>query len=755
MADSFGVRMGLEGEREFKKALNEINQSFKVLGSEMNLVTSQFDKNEKSIESLSAANEVLNKEIDTQKDKIETLRKALDNASTSFGQNDKRTQSWQVQLNNAQADLNKLEKELKENNTALENTAEEMNDAEREAKHFDDALEESAKTASNASDKFSRLRSVVGGIGKALGTTMMAVGTAAIGAAASLTKMTVDAAANADDILTTATVTGMTTDALQAYSYAANLVDVSLETMTGSMAKNIKSMSNAAQGSKKYAAAYAKLGVSVTDANGQLRNSEDVYWETIDALGKVSNETERDALAMQLFGKSAQELNPLIAQGSKGIAELTKEAKAMGAVMSEDTLKKLGAFDDSMQRLKQGAGAAKNMLGTVLLPQLQMLADDVVSHLGEFTSGLQEANGDWSKISDVIGNTIGSLTTKLVDYLPDFVELGMDIIGSIGKALLDNLPTIIDAAISIVITLLQGIIDALPKVTDGALQLILALLQGIIDNLPALVKGAVQMVAALVTGIGEALPELIPAIIEAIILIVDTLVNNADKLLEAAFAIITGLAQGLINALPKLIEALPQLITSIITFITNNLPEIIAMGIELTVQLAAGLIQAIPQLVAAIPQIITAIIFGLGKAAEPIGETGMNIVKGLWDGICSMASWINEKVSGFVGGLVDDVKGVLGIHSPSTVFSGIGDNMAKGLGNGFEEQMRKVSDDINTAIPTDFETNANIRTSAGNKVIKSIIEHTGIIRVEGVQNSGDLSSVVDIIINQLRQEVRV
>ena len=98
MADSFGVKMGIEGEKEFKNALKEINAAFKVLGSEMNLVTSQFDKNEKSIESLTSKNEVLNKEIDTQKEKVETLRSALENASDSFGEADKRTQAWQVQL---------------------------------------------------------------------------------------------------------------------------------------------------------------------------------------------------------------------------------------------------------------------------------------------------------------------------------------------------------------------------------------------------------------------------------------------------------------------------------------------------------------------------------------------------------------------------------------------------------------------------------------------------------------------------------
>ncbi|MEG2014061.1 MAG: phage tail protein, partial [Anaerovoracaceae bacterium] len=106
MADNFGLKIGVEGEKDFKKALSDINQQFKVLGSEMKLATSQFDKNESGVQSLTAKNEVLTKQIDTQKSKIETLRSALQNASDSFGENDKRTQQWVIALNNAEAELN-------------------------------------------------------------------------------------------------------------------------------------------------------------------------------------------------------------------------------------------------------------------------------------------------------------------------------------------------------------------------------------------------------------------------------------------------------------------------------------------------------------------------------------------------------------------------------------------------------------------------------------------------------------------------
>ncbi len=752
MANNFGLKIGVEGEKEFKKALADINQSFKVLGSEMKLVESEFSKNENSVQSLTAKNEVLTKQIDAQKEKIETLRKALENASDSFGENDRRTQQWAVQLNNAQAELNNMERELKSNEKALDGVADEFDDAEKQADQFGDELKDAGDKADDAGGRFQKLGGVLKGIGTAMGTAFVAVGAAAVGAAKALTDMTVDAAAYADEILTMSTVTGMSAESLQAYKYAAELVDVSMETLTGSMAKQVKSMANARDGSAKFADAYAKLGVSVADSNGQLRDSETVYWETIDALGKISNETERDALAMQIFGKSARELNPLIAQGSEGISALTEEAKRMGAVMSEDSLNALGKFDDSVQRLKAGAGAAKNAMGTILLPQLQTLADDGVSLLGDFTRGLNEAGGDFSKISDVIGNTIGGIADMILENLPKIMEVAVDIVMALINSITDNLPLIIDVASSVIFTLLQGLVDALPQITQGAVQLVMSLVDGIIDNLPMIVQAAIDMIITLALGIADALPELIPSIIEAIILIVDTLLANMDKILEAAFAIIAGLAEGLLNALPRLMEALPQIITTIIEFITSNLPAIIEMGITLIVQLAAGLIQAIPQLLAALPQIIAAIVSGLGSAVGSVMQIGIDIVKGLWEGIKSMGKWLSDAVGNFFGGIVSGVKGLLGIHSPSTVFAGIGSNMGEGIGIGFLDAMNGVEKDMQKAIPTEFDVNATVN---GKGNADRTVNHTGVIRVEGVNNQNEMTSVVDIIINQLRGEVRI
>lgn len=736
MADNFGLKIGVEGEKEFKNALRDINQSFKVLGSEMKLVSSQFDNNEKSVESLTARNTVLNKEIDTQKDKISTLEKALQNASDSFGENDKRTQAWAIQLNNAKAELNGMERELKQNEKALDGVADEFDDAEKQADQFGDEVKKTANTAEDAGGKFQKLGGILKGVGAAMATVFVALGSAAIGAAKSLSDMTVGAAAYADEIITMSSVTGMSTESLQAYKYAADLVDVSLDTLTGSMSKQIKSMDAARDGNTKMQEAYNSLGVSVENADGSLRNSDDVYWETIDALGKMSEGAERDALAMQIFGKSAQELNPLIAQGSAGIKALTEEAKQMGAVMSDEQLMSLGKFDDSVQRLKAGSDAAKNALGMVLLPQLQSLADDGTTLLGDFTRGLNEAGGDFGKISEVIGSTIGGIADMILANMPQVLEVALSIVTSIGGAIMQNLPMLIDTASQIIFTLLQGLISALPQITEGALQLILALVDGIIANLPALVQAALTLIVTLATGIGEALPQLIPSIIEAVILIVETLLANMDKILDAAFAIIEGLATGLLNALPKLIEALPKIIETIISFITNNLPKIIEMGIKLIVQLAVGLVQAIPQLVAAIPQIIAAIIGGLGKAVGSVFEIGKNIVTGLWEGIKSLGSWIADKVRGFFSGIVDGAKNLLGIHSPSTVFAGIESNMGEGIGVGFEKAMSGVEKDMLNAIPTEFNVGADVNMSGKNmSVMRNNTSQPFVLSIQNFYNN--------------------
>lgn len=144
----------------------------------------------------------------------------------------------------------------------------------------------------------------------------------------------------------------------------------------------------------------------------------------------------------------------------------------------------------------------------------------------------------------------------------------------------------------------------------------------------------------------------------------------------------------------------PDMITRFVAYATEKLPEVLKLGVQLIVSLVKGLAQNLPELLRGTLALVDAIISAFLDSLPDIIEVGKDIVRGLWEGIKAMASWIGDKVSGFVGGLVDGVKGVLGIHSPSRVFAGIGQNMALGLGQGFEKQMQSVTAGIQNAIPT-------------------------------------------------------
>ena len=817
MSDNFGLKIGLEGEREFKKSLSEINQSFKVLGSEMKLVESQFDKNDNSIQALTARNDVLQKSIDAQKGKIEVLRSALENAAKSFGENDKRTQAWQIQLNQAQAELNKMERELQNNNKALENADKGFDKAEKSADEFGDEVESAAKQADDSSKKFEALGGVCKAVGAAIVAAFAAVSAAAVAAGKALVDMTREGAKYADSVLTESAVTGIATDKLQEYMYAAELVDVSTDTLTKSMAKQIKSMKSAADGSKSYVEAYEKLGVSVTDANGNLRDSDTVYWELIDALGKLENETERDALAMTILGKSAQELNPLIIAGADTMQELGEKAREAGYVIGEDMLKAYGSLDDQIQYLNVGATAAKNALGTVLLPILTDLATEGVSLLGEFTNGVKDANGDLNKIGEVFGEILPKAIDVVMKYVPVILDLIATVIKSIGKAIVDNLDLIVDSASEIILSILNGLIAGLPKIAEGALKLIITLVKGIIDNLPQILKAAIQVVVTLATGIAKALPELIPTIVKVVVEMCRTLIDNLPLILDAALQLVMGLVEGILNAIPELIAALPSIIIAIVDFIISAIPQIIDAGIKLLISLVealptiiAAIVEAIPkiidgiinavleaipliidagvkllialvqnlptiimtiieaiptiissvinallgnidklimagvtlftsiitnlptiiiEIVKAIPKIIVGIVEGFGKGIGQMVEIGANLVKGLWEGIKSLASWIWEKVSGWASDLWDGIKNFFGIHSPSKKMAFIGDMLMQGLAGGIDHSagavidsandmktdLNSVFDELNadlSAAPTDYNITKSVKGAA-------------------------------------------
>ncbi len=598
----------LEGEKEYRSACKDINTSLREISSEMKLATAEFDDNANSAEALTRKQEVLKKQLEEQAKKVAAAEAALKKMKEAgVDPTDAAFQKMQTNLNNTKAEMVKTEKQIASISSELK----------------------SSKV------NWEAVGDTVGKVGKAFGTALAALGTAAVGAASALAGMTVSAAAYADEVLTVATNTHIAADDLQKYQYALNFIDGDINTLTKTLKKNTQIMDDARNGNAEYAAAYEKLGVSITDANGELRDGEAVYWEVIDALGKIENETERDAMAMTLLGKSGTELNTIIEAGSEAFKALGDEAEAMGVVMSEDALNALGAFDDKLQTLKAGLSGLKNSAALIALPFLDDLAADGIPILAEFSKGIQAANGDVTKMADVISNGLSDVLNLIVEKLPEFVEMGVTMISSLISGIVTNAPTIATAAVQIVETLVNGIAELLPM----------------------LIEGAAQLIVGLAEGLGQSLPTLIPTIVSVVVQIVQTLIDNIPMLIDAALQLITGLAEGVIAAIPVLIAALPTLITSLIDGLLSAIPQIIQAGIDLLTALVTALPEIITAIVAAIPEIINGIITALMENLPLIIQAGIDLLVALIQALPQIITTIVQAIPQIISGIIDALIG--------------------------------------------------------------------------------------------------
>lgn len=749
MADNFGLKIGLEGEKEFKKALSDINSSFKILGSEMKLVESQFGKNDTSVQALAARNTVLNKEIEAQKQKIETLRSALENAASSFGENDKRTQAWQIQLNNAEAALNNMEREVSDNEKAIDAMSNEMGDAENAADKLGDEVEDAGKQSEDAGGKFEKFGSVMKSVGKALAVTMAAIGTAAVAAGKKLWDMANDVAEAGDAIDKTSQKIGISAESYQEWDYVFQRCGADVNNLQTGMKKLSGVITDAAGGSDSAAQKLSAVGLSIEDLNGKSQDEQ--LSIVIAALQDMESGAARTAAANDLLGKSATDMAAVLNMTAEETDALKQEAQDYGMVMSNEAVAASAAFEDSLTRMQGTIGGLKNRMVGELLPGITMIMDG----LSDLVAGNEQAGEE-------ITNGVTSVIETVTEMIPQAVEL----ISLIAAAILESAPSIIQA-------LAEGVINAIPTLLPVVMQVITELVTALLELLPQIVEAGMQILASLITGIAAALPTLIPQIVEIVVQICQTLIDNLPLILDAALQLITGLAEGILNAIPVLIDALPEVINSIITFLLDSIPQIIDTGIKLLtslvedlpeiiasiveaipkiidgiitavigaipliieagIKLLVSLIQALPQIiitivaaipkivsglvdailgnldkiimagvdlfvalienlptiiveiVKAVPQIIAGIVKAFGSLMYKIVEIGGNIVKGLWDGITGLASWLWDKVSGWISGIWDGICDFFGIHSPSREMAWVGEMLVKGLAGSIDD----------------------------------------------------------------------
>lgn len=540
MATDIGPKIGLDGEKEFRAALQSMGQQLKTLDTEMRAVTSAFSANDKSQAALSAQSDVLTKKLSTQEARLAEIQKALDYARANYAENSNEVQRWQQALNNATADVNKTKQELKQ---------------------LDDELDKSP-------GKFAKLGDVI----KSSLATAAKAATVAVAAAS-------------------AAVGVLIKQSIADYG--------EYEQLVGGVETLFKDSSKTVMGYAKEA--YKTAGLSAND-----------YMETV---------TSFSASLLQSMGNDTE------AAAKKANVAITDMA---------DNANKMGTDMQSIQNAYQG-----------FAKQNYTMLDNLKLGYGGTKEEMQRLINDANALNAAQGNYTNYTIESYADIV-DAIHTVQTEMGITGTTALEASTTI----------------------------------EGSIASMKAAWTNFVTGLANDNADIAELSQELIKS--------VETVASNVLPVIET---VLTNIAEAVKNDGPEMIE-------KFVAYALEKLPDIISLGLQMVLALVAGLAQNLPQLVSGVLRMVETIVSTFVASLPDIIDVGKDIVRGLWEGIKEMGAWLKEKVSDFVGGIVSNVKGFLGIHSPSTVFAGIGENMALGLGKGFTAEMQGVSANIQDAIPT-------------------------------------------------------
>lgn len=668
MPYDIGPKIGIDGEAEFRQQLKDINNGLKTLGSEMTVVTSAFLRQEKSVQALSAQNDVLNRSLYSLNDRLELQEKMLKASANAYGENDERTQKWQQALNQTQAEINKTNAQIASNTQLmgeLGDTATET--AEKEAK----AADKSAAASEKRGDALKKLSKIA--------LAAVAATTAAVGA---LMKTSLEGYGEFEQLTGgVETLFGKSADAVKryandAYKTAGLTANQYMETVTGFSASLISSLG----GNTAWAAELAnqaivdmsdnanKMGSDITSIQNAYQGFAKGQFNMLDnlKLGYGGTKTEMERLLADAekltgihynidnFADITQAIHAI--QTQMGITGTTaKEASTtiQGSVAS------MGAAWQNLVVGMADDNADLDQLITNFVDSVKTAGENVIPRLEQILTGF--------------GQVVQQLAPILAQELPGLIQA--------------VLPSMLEAGATLVLALVSGLTQSLP-----------ALVQAGAEALQTVATALMEIVPEIFTAIGEALPDLIPTIVGAMLDIIDTIVGNTDLLVDGAVSLIQGLTQGVLNALPVLLEKAPVIISSLIEALVACIPQLLEAAGELIGGLAKGIVQNIPAIVVAVAQVVGALLMGIGEAVAGVFEAGASLAEGFWEGLVSKIEWLKEKVKGFFSGIVDGVKDLLGIHSPSRVFAGIGDNMAAGLGEGWDKAFPGIQKDIEKSL---------------------------------------------------------
>ena len=531
----------------------------------------------------------------------------------------------------------------------------------------------------------------------------------------------------------------------------------------------ILSLQNPTEAATEYLDA---LGISVYDSQGNMRSMVDIFGELQTATADWTQEA-KDAMATSIFNKTdLASVNALLNTSAKRFEELGDAIEgSQGAAQSmADT--QLDNLAGDITLFKSALEGAQIAVSDQLTPTLREFVQFGSDGLSKLTMAFNEGGitGAMGAFGDILADLVGMLTDKL----PDIVNAGAELLGSFTEGIIDNLPALAQAAMEIITNLANGLAQALPTLIPTISTIVVQIANILISNIPTLVEAAWALFNGLVEGFLKAIPEIIElipelvdnliasfteyvpvvlegaetmfmAIVEALPEIINALTKALPKVIDSIVSFLTGdglpqLLQGAITMFMGIVEAIPQIITSItqalptiinaiITGLVGALPQILSAALTMF----GGLIQAIPQVISSlasnIPSIISGIVSALSAGLGAIRSVGANLLSGLWSGISDKAQWVYSQITGLGQGIINRVKSLFGIHSPSRVFAEIGENLAAGLGVGWEDEIGNVKNDIGK----DLAFKGTIETSYSNTPASNSLVGTSFTMYETIQ----------------------
>jgi len=488
-------------------------------------------------------------------------------------------------------------------------------------------------------------------------------------------------------------------------------------------------------------AAFEALGISQEQVAAM--SQEELFSATITALQNVGDETERNAIASDLLGRSYMELQPLLNTSAEDTEAMRQAVHDLGGVMSDEMVAASAAYQDTLQDMNTAIDGTKRSVIETFLPSIT----DVMGGLTQLFSG--DASSGIGQITNGVNNFI----KQLLSVAPQLTDVASQLISNFLTVIIENLPSIVMAGTDLLLKLVEGILDNLPALVTAVITLVTTVTTYIIQNLPTILQKGIEIVKSIAQGMIDNLPTIIQSIGDILMAIVEFIINDLPELLEMGIELIFALAEGIISNLPAIISAVLEVITSILNYIIEHLADFVEMGIEIIVQLIAGLIEAIPEIIAAIPQIIEAI-FNAFAEVDWL-SIGSNIIDGIVSGIGEAVSTLWDAAVNAAKTALAKIKNVLGIASPSRVFRDqVGKMIPEGMAIGIEANTDSVEDamaDIADLTTDPFAGMSNIvkfpEQGKGGQTYGGIV--LNVYASEGM----DVEEFADYTIDKLNQEL--